>query len=59
METKPSLISLEGYRDLRPLNQDIVDITEPLMSQGLVVVELCGGILSATEALLRTGIKIR
>jgi predicted aspartyl protease len=33
METKPSLISLEGYRDLRPLNQDIVDITEPLMGQ--------------------------
>jgi site-specific DNA-cytosine methylase len=59
METKPSLISLEGYRDLRPLNQDIVDITEPLMGQGLVVVELCGGILSATEALLRTGVKIR
>jgi hypothetical protein len=33
MEKKPSLISLEGYRDLRPLNQDIVDITEPLMGQ--------------------------
>jgi hypothetical protein len=59
METKPSLISLEGYRDLRPLNQNIVDITEPLMGQGLVVVELCGGILSATEALLRTRVKIR
>jgi hypothetical protein len=59
METKPSLISLEGYRDLRPLNQDIVNITEPLMDRGLVVVELCGGTLSATEALLRTGIKIR
>jgi hypothetical protein len=58
METKPSLISIEGYRDLRPLNQDIVDITEPLMGQGLIVVELCGGILSATEALLRTGVKI-
>jgi site-specific DNA-cytosine methylase len=29
------------------------------MGQGLVVVELCGGILSATEALLRTGVKIR
>ena len=38
-------------RDLKPLNQDIVDITEPVMGQGLVVVELCGGILSATEAL--------
>jgi predicted aspartyl protease len=59
MEKKPSLISLEGYRDLRPLNQDIVDITEPLMGQGLIVVKLCGGILSATEALLRTGVKIR
>jgi hypothetical protein len=59
METKPSLISLEGYRDLRPLNHDIVNITEPLMGPRLVVVELCGGILSATEALVRTGIKIR
>jgi site-specific DNA-cytosine methylase len=59
MEAKPSLISLEGYRDLRPLNQDLVDITEPLMGQGFVVVELCGGILSATEALIRTGVKIR
>jgi hypothetical protein len=39
MEKKPSLISLEGYRDLRPLNQDIGDITEPLMGQGLIVVE--------------------
>jgi site-specific DNA-cytosine methylase len=28
------------------------------MGQGLIVVELCGGILSATEALLRTGVKI-
>jgi hypothetical protein len=59
MEAKPSLISLEGYRDLRPLNQDIVDIIEPLMGQGLIVVELYGGILSATEALLRTEVKIR
>jgi hypothetical protein len=59
MEKKPSLISLEGYRDLRPLNQDIVDITEPLMGQRLIVVKLCGEILSATEALLRKGVKIR
>ena len=59
MEAKPPLISLEGYRDLRPLNQDIVDITEPVMGQGVVVVELCGGILSATEALIRTGVKVR
>jgi site-specific DNA-cytosine methylase len=29
------------------------------MGQGLVVVELCGGIFSATEALIRTGVKIR
>jgi hypothetical protein len=58
MEAKPPLISLDGYRDLRPLNQDIIDITEPVMGQGLIVVELCGGILSATEALIRTGIKI-
>jgi hypothetical protein len=28
------------------------------MNQGLVVVELHGGILSATEALIRTGVKI-
>jgi hypothetical protein len=59
METKPSLNSLEGYKYLRPLNQDIVNITEPLMYRGLVVVELCGGILSATKALLRIGVKIR
>jgi site-specific DNA-cytosine methylase len=59
MEKKPSLISLEGYRDLKPLNQDIVGITEPLMDQGLIVVEPCGGILFATEALRRTGVKIR
>jgi hypothetical protein len=59
METKPPFISLEGYRGLRPINRDIVNITQPLMRPGLVVVELCGGILSATEALVRTGIKIR
>jgi hypothetical protein len=59
LKTKPSRISLEGYRDLRPLNQDIVNIIEPLMGQGLIVVELCGEILSATEALLRTRVKIR
>jgi site-specific DNA-cytosine methylase len=58
-EAKPPLISLEGYRDLRPLNQDIIAVIEPAMSQGLIVVELCGGILSATEALIRTGIKIQ
>jgi site-specific DNA-cytosine methylase len=28
------------------------------MNRGLIVVELCGGVLSATEALIRTGIKI-
>jgi hypothetical protein len=58
-EAKPPLISLDGYRDLRPLNQDIIAVIEPAMSQGLIVVELCGGILSATEALIRTGIKIQ
>jgi len=58
-EAKPPLISLDGYRSLRPLNQDIVDITKSVIGQGLVVVELCGGILSSTEALIRTGIKIR
>jgi hypothetical protein len=29
------------------------------MNQGLIVVELCGGILAATEALIWTGLKIR
>jgi hypothetical protein len=58
-EAKPPIISLEGYCDLKPLNQDVVDLTAPVMDQGLVVVELCGGILSATEALIRTGAKIR
>jgi hypothetical protein len=42
-EAKPPIISLEGYRDP----------TAPVMDQGLVVVELCGGILSATQALIR------
>jgi hypothetical protein len=42
METKPPFISLEGYRGLRPINQDIVNITQPLMGPGLVVVELYG-----------------
>jgi hypothetical protein len=66
MEAKLPLISLDGYRDLRPLNQDIIDITEPVTGQGLIVVELCGGILPvrisasvAPEALIRTGIKIK
>jgi hypothetical protein len=58
-EAKPPTISLEGYRDLKPLNQDIVDMSKPITGPGLVVVELCGGILSATEALIRVGIKIR
>jgi site-specific DNA-cytosine methylase len=58
-EAKPPTISLEGYRDLKPLNQDIVDMSTPITGSGLVVVELCGGILSATEALIRVGIKIR
>jgi hypothetical protein len=57
LKAEPPIISLEGYRDLKPLNQDIVDITGKL-SQGLVVVELCGGILAATEALIWAGIKI-
>jgi hypothetical protein len=59
IEATPSLISLDVYRDLRPLNQDLIAIAEPAMNQGLIVVELCGGILSATEALIRTGIKIQ
>jgi hypothetical protein len=59
MEAKPPLMSLDAYLDLRPLNLDIINITEPVMGQGLVVVELCGENLSATEALSRTGIKIK
>jgi hypothetical protein len=59
IEATPALISLDGYRDLRPLNQDLITIVEPAMNQGLIVVELCGEILSATEALIRTGIKIQ
>jgi hypothetical protein len=58
-EAKPPTISLEGYRDLKPLNQDIVDISTPITGPGLVVVELCGEVLSATEALIRVGIKVR
>jgi hypothetical protein len=59
IEATPSLILLDRYRDLRPLNQDLIAIAEPAMNQGLIVVELCGGILSATEALIRTGIRIQ
>jgi hypothetical protein len=59
IEATPALISLDGYRDLRPLNQELIAITEPAMNQSLIVVELCGGILSATEALIWTGIKIQ
>jgi hypothetical protein len=58
-EAKPPIISLEGYRDPKPFNQDIVDLTAPVLDQGLVVVELCGGILSATKALIRIKVKIR
>jgi hypothetical protein len=59
IEATPALISLDGYQDLRPLNQDLIAIVEHAMNQGLIVVELCGGILSATEALIWTGIKIQ
>jgi hypothetical protein len=58
-EAEPPIILLDGYRDLKPLNQDIVDLTARVMDQGLVVVELCRSILSATEAPIRTGVKIR
>jgi predicted aspartyl protease len=59
IEATPALISLDGYRDLRSLNQDLIAIVEPAMNQSLIVVELCGGILSATEALIWTRIKIQ
>jgi predicted aspartyl protease len=59
IKATPSLIFLDGYRDLRPLNQDLIAIAEPAMNPCLIIVELCGGILSATEALNRTGIKIQ
>jgi hypothetical protein len=59
IEATPALILLDRYRDLRPLNQDLIAIVEPAMNHGLIVVELCGGILCATEALIRTGIKIQ
>jgi hypothetical protein len=32
-EAKPPIISLEGYHDLKPLNQDIVDLTAPVMEE--------------------------
>jgi hypothetical protein len=59
IEATPALISLDGYRDLKPLNQDLIAIVEPAINQGLIVVELCGEILSATEALIWTWIKIQ
>jgi hypothetical protein len=55
IKATPALILLDGYQDLRPLNQDLIAIVEPAMNQGLIVVELCGEILSATEALIRRG----
>jgi hypothetical protein len=45
-EAKPPTILLEGYRDLKPLNQNIVDVSTPITGPGLVVLEPCGGILS-------------
>jgi hypothetical protein len=59
IEATPTLILLDGYQDLRPLNQDLIAIVEHAINQCLIVVELCGGVLSATEALIWTGIKIQ
>ena len=53
------MITHPEYCHLSPFNQDLVDIVEPAEHQGLIVVELCGGILAATEALVRVGVKIR
>lgn len=47
------------YCHLLPLNRDLVDIIEPAESQGLIVVELCGGILAAIEALVGMEVNIR
>ena len=52
-------ISREDYRHVSPLKQDIVDISALVSNPGLVVVELCGGLLAATEALVRSGVKIQ
>lgn len=46
------------YSELTPLISDLVDITEPLANTGLVTVELCGGPLASTEALVRSGVEI-
>jgi hypothetical protein len=48
---KPPLISLETSQ-LKTLNQDIINITAKVMGQGLIVIELEEGNLSATEAFI-------
>ena len=58
-DMEPPSISLEPYEHLTPLSQDLVDISEAASDPGLVVVELCGGILAATEALVRSNVKIK
>ena len=58
-EAPPPPITLAGYANLRPLDQDIVGVFIESAESGLVVVELCAGILASTEALVRMGIKIK
>jgi hypothetical protein len=58
VEATPPLITLEGYTGVKPLNHDIVGVLSAAGGPGLVVVELCAGIMGSTEALIRFGVKI-
>ena len=57
----PRPISVEAFQHLRPLDTSMIDLRGPLAKNGpgLVVLELFSGIMAATEALVRNGIKIQ
>ncbi|GAQ91782.1 DNA/RNA polymerase superfamily protein [Klebsormidium nitens] len=58
-EAPPPPITLSGYANHRPLFQDIMGVCTESAESGLVVVELCAGIMASTEALIRMRIKIK
>jgi hypothetical protein len=47
-------ITRRGYAGVEPLNRDIVDVLSAAGGQGLVVLELCAGIMASTEAVIRS-----
>ena len=57
----PRPIRNPAFQHIRPLDQSLIDKRAVLgiEGSGLVVIELFGGLMATTEALLRCGIKIR